>query len=108
MLLASLQPSVWLVAAGKSDSLPVCDPTPNILSFGNEYHTRVPQAGSVVVEITIELSGIVSAARIVKSSNPRLNEQALNAAEKWVFESPVVACRAQITVHYRMGDEHGA
>jgi TonB family protein len=57
------------------------------------------------VEVTIEVSGRVSAARIVKSSNPKLNEQALNDAEQWVFESPIAACRAEISIDYKLGDE---
>lgn len=101
-LLLGLQPSLCRVAAGKSDGVPVCDPTPKIISFGSEYQTRVPPpTGSVVVEVTIETSGRVSAARIVKSSNPKLNERALNDAEEWFFEPPTVACRAQISVDYK-------
>lgn len=105
VFLASLQLPLWLMAAEKSDVVLVCDPTPKIISFGDEYHTRTPETGTTVVEVTIELTGVVSAARIVKSSNPRLNERTLNAAEKWVFEPPNVAYRAQITVHQRIDDE---
>ena len=102
-LLVALQPSLCRVAARKSDEVPVCDPTPKIISFGSEYRTRVPPpTGSVVVEVTVETSGRVSAARIVKSSNPKLNERALNDAEEWVFEPPMVACRARIDVDYRI------
>lgn len=100
--LAGLQPLLCPVAAGKSDGLPVCDPTPKIMSFGNEYQTRVPPpAGSVVVEVTIGISGRVSSVRIVKSSDSKLNERALTDAERWVFEPPTVECRAQISVDYR-------
>jgi TonB family protein len=90
------------VAAGKSDGVPACDPTPKIISFGSEYQTRVSPTGSVVVEVTVETSGRISAARIVQSSNPKLNEHALNDAEEWAFEPPMVACRAQISVDYRI------
>jgi TonB family protein len=102
-LLVGLQPSLCRVAAAESDGVPACAPTPKLISFGNEYQTRVPPpAGSVVVEVTIETSGRVSAARIVKSSNLKLNELALDDAEEWVFEPPSVACRAQISVDYRI------
>ena len=102
IFLAGLQAPLCPVAAGRSDSLPVCDPTPKIISFGSEYQTRVPPpAGSVVMEVSVEISGRVSAARVVKSSDPKLNERALDEAEKWVFEPPTVACRARITVDYR-------
>ena len=81
---------------------PVCASIPKIVSFGDKYQTRVPPPeGSVVVEVTIEVSGRVSAVRIVESSDPRLNQRALSGAEKWVFEAPVARCRAQIPIQFR-------
>jgi hypothetical protein len=41
----------------------------------------------------------------VRSSNPKLNEQALNDAQQWVFESPIAACRAEISIDYRLSGE---
>lgn len=88
MLLSGLQQSLCAMAASKNESLPVCASIPKIVSFGSEYQSRIPPPeGSVVVEVTIELSGRVSAARIVKSSDSRLDERALKDAEKWVFGS---------------------
>jgi TonB family protein len=101
IFLAGFQPQL-VSAAASSVAIPVCAPTPKIISFGNEYQSRTPPPeGSVVVEVTIEVSGRVSAVRIVKSSDARLNKQALSDAEKWVFESPIAACRAQVPVQYR-------
>jgi TonB family protein len=101
MLLAGIQP-LLVFAAVPSPTLPVCTSTPKIISFGDEYQNRIPPPeGSVVVEVTIEVSGLVSAVRIVESSEPKLNQRALGAAEKWIFEAPMVACRAQIPIQYR-------
>jgi len=100
-LLAGMQP-LLVFAAATSATLPVCASIPKIISFGDEYQTRTPPPeGSVVVEVTIEISGRVSAVRIVESSHPRLNQRALRDAEKLVFEAPMVACRAQIPLQYR-------
>ena len=80
----------------------MCASIPKIISFGDEYQNRSPPPeGSVVVEVTIEVSGKVSAVRIVQSSDARLNQRALSGARRWVFEAPAVACLAQIPIQFK-------
>jgi TonB family protein len=50
--------------------------------------------GAVVVELRIAPNGAVEAARLLKSSCPRLNDAALVAARQWRFEPVTLGGRA--------------
>ena len=81
---------------------PMCSPIPKARSLHDYYPPsgRMPE-GTVVVEITIQASGKVSEAKVVRSSEPKLSGIALRAARAWTFESPKSACRAQIPIEFR-------
>src|SRR5262245_28526097 len=82
VLLAGIQPLLGFAAVPNAP-LPVCASIPKIISFGDEYRNRTPPPeGSVVVEVTIEVSGVVSAVRIVESSDARLNQRALRRRQE--------------------------
>ena len=65
--------------------------------FGNPIYPQEAQAadidGVVVAEITVNESGIVTDARVLKS-NPVLDEAALKAVKEWRYDPTIVEGKA--------------
>jgi TonB family protein len=102
ILLAAAQ-AMSLPANAANSGLPECSPVPKMHSVGEQYPPiieRMPE-GTVTVEVTIELSGRVSAVRVLDSSEPKLTKAAGDAAAKWVFEAPRFVCRHRVPIQFR-------
>jgi TonB family protein len=56
--------------------------------------------GKVVVEVIIEVSGMVADVKVVESSDEKLNRRALVDAGKWRFEPPATRCRTRVPIQY--------
>jgi protein TonB len=63
--------------------------------------------GLVIIEATIDTSGRVQAARVLRSDSPLLNEEALSAVRQWTYTPTLlngvpVSVIMTVTVHFRL------
>jgi protein TonB len=83
--------------------LKVRDATPAYPSIARAAHVE----GVVIIEATIGPDGKVQDARILRSANPLLNEEALNAVRQWEYTPTLlngipVAIVMTVTVEFRL------
>jgi len=96
------------VPAGEASPLRQCEPNIKALKIEPaELSGHIP-VGSVLVEYTIDLRGYAIDAKIIESSNKRLNEPTLKAVASWRFASPAQACRRRTPITYRIKDAENA
>jgi len=107
-LIACLSMVGVTAAPDENLSLSQCQPSIKALKMEPAELAGHVTAGLVLVEYTIDLRGHVIDAKIVESSNKRLNDPTLKAVSSWLFAPPAQACRRRTPITYRIADGDNA
>lgn len=78
-------PRVHSELAGKVPAHPIYTPAPEYDPDARRAHVR----GTVRLSIVVGADGLVHDAKIQKSLDPRLDQKAIEAVEKWKFDPAV-------------------
>ena len=105
---AALVAGAFLVVSSVSAAadLPRCEKTLKLAHIPDPEPppTDHMSEGTVLVEFTVDVSGAASDARIVESSNTRLNGMALKEAVRFRFVPPNQPCRYQMPIKFQVKD----
>lgn len=91
------------ITAAEADVLPRCakameiihaEPAPSELMH--------PATGRVVIEFTVDVRGYVSDPRVVESSSPGLDQEALRTVVLWRYTAPTTRCRHETSITYKV------
>lgn len=95
--------------AANQAALPKCDIRIKLMNVEPADVERMHMpSGRVLVEFAIDALGHVSGARVVKSSDKRLDEPSRKSVLLWRFVAPPTQCRHQMSITYRGEDRQVA
>ena len=91
------------IAAAEADVLPRCAKGMKIIhAEPAPPETMHPATGRVVIEFTVDVLGYVSDPRVVESSSPRLDQEALRTVVLWRYTAPTARCRHETSITYEV------
>lgn len=97
------------VGAAELQELPRCEKSIGIINAEPApLQTEHPATGRVELEFTIDALGYVSSPVVVKSTEPRLDKEALKSVALWRYVPPNSKCRHRTSVTYELKDAEDA
>lgn len=95
--------AIGRIDAAEADVLPRCAKGMKIIhAEPAPPETMHPATGRVVIEFTVDVLGYVSDPRVVESSNPRLDQEALRTVVLWRYIAPAARCRHETSITYQV------